>query len=76
MKKLTIAAANRFQKSRSVTIGLDLGDRSSHYFVLDESGRILTESKTATINPSHQTHCSHCPLFRRWQSSLESIAWQ
>ena len=48
MKKRTIAAANRFQKSRSVTIGLDLGDRSSHYCVLDESGRILTESKTAT----------------------------
>jgi transposase len=28
--------------------GLDLGDRSSHYCVLDESGRIVTESKTAT----------------------------
>ena len=48
MKKLTTAAANRFQKSRSLTIGLDLGDRSSHYCIVDESGRILTESKTAT----------------------------
>jgi transposase len=47
MKKLT-TAANRLQKSQSVTIGLDLGDRSSHYCVLDESGQILTESKTAT----------------------------
>jgi hypothetical protein len=26
--------------------------------------------------PSHQTHCSHSPLFRGRQSSLESIAWQ
>ena len=48
MKKLTTTAANRGPKSRSMTIGLDLGDRSSHYCVLDESGRILTESKTAT----------------------------
>ena len=48
MKKLTTAAARKFQKSPMVTIGLDLGDRSSHYCVLDESGRILTESKTAT----------------------------
>jgi transposase len=48
MKKLTTAAGNRVQKSRSMTIGLDLGDRFSHYCVLDESGRILTESKTAT----------------------------
>jgi transposase len=48
MKKLSTAAARKFQKSPIVTIGLDLGDRSSHYCVLDESGRILTESKTAT----------------------------
>ena len=48
MKKLTTTAANTGPKSRSMTIGLDLGDRSSHYCVLDESGRILTESKTAT----------------------------
>jgi len=48
MKKLSTAAARKFQKSPTVTIGLDLGDRSSHYCVLDESGRILTESKTAT----------------------------
>jgi tRNA-methyltransferase O len=48
MKKLITAAARKFQKSPMVTIGLDLGDRFSHYCVLDESGRILTESKTVT----------------------------
>jgi transposase len=48
MKKLTTAAAKKLQKSPSVTIGLDLGDRCSHYCVLDERGQILTESKTTT----------------------------
>jgi len=47
MKKLTIAATN-WMEQQGLTIGLDLGDRSSHYCVLDESGRIVVESKTAT----------------------------
>ena len=48
MKKLTTAAANWMGKQQGLTIGLDLGDRSSHHCVLDESGRIVAESKTAT----------------------------
>src|SRR5947208_17200734 len=48
MKKLTTAATNWMGKQQGLTIGLDLGDRSSHYCVLDESGRIERESKTAT----------------------------
>jgi transposase len=48
MKKLTTAAAKGVQEAQPGTIGLDLGDRSSHYCVLDESGRILTENKSAT----------------------------
>jgi hypothetical protein len=31
-----------------LTIGLDLGDRSSCYCVLDESGRIVMEQKVST----------------------------
>ena len=48
MKKVTTTATNRLEKVQRLTIGLDLGDRSSHYCVLDESGRILRENKTAT----------------------------
>jgi transposase len=48
MKKLTTTAASATGKRQRLTIGLDLGDRSSHYSVLDESGRILAERKTAT----------------------------
>ena len=45
MKKLTTTAAN-WMEQQGLTIGLDLGDRSSHYCVLDESGRIVVEGKT------------------------------
>jgi transposase len=48
MKKLTTAVRNGIEKLQRLTIGLDLGDRSSHYCVLDESGRMLAENKTAT----------------------------
>jgi transposase len=50
MKKVSTTAAKQTTNfsQQSLTIGLDLGDRWSHYCVLDESGRILTESKSAT----------------------------
>jgi transposase len=48
MKKLTTAATNGIEKLQKLIIGLDLGDRFSHYCVLDESGRILAESKVST----------------------------
>ena len=48
MKKVTTTATNRLEKLQRLTIGLDLGDRSSYYCVVDESGQVLAESKTAT----------------------------
>jgi transposase len=50
MKKVSTAAAKQIRdfSHQSLTIGLDLGDRWSHYCVLDEGGRFLAESKTAT----------------------------
>jgi hypothetical protein len=35
-------------QSHPLTMGLDLGDRSSYYCVLDEAGRVLVEDKVAT----------------------------
>ena len=35
-------------KGHKLTIGMDLGDRSSNYCVLDEAGEILLEQKLAT----------------------------
>jgi transposase len=50
MKKVSTAAAKQSRNfsEQSLTIGLDLGDRSSHYCVLDETGRILIESRVST----------------------------
>jgi transposase len=50
MKKVSTTARKQSKNfsQQKLTIGLDLGDRSSHYCVLDESGRIVAESKTAT----------------------------
>lgn len=36
------------ERSKEMTIGLDLGDRRRHYVVLDEAGEILEEASVAT----------------------------
>jgi hypothetical protein len=40
MKKISTVTTERIQifKEKQVTIGLDLGDRTSHYWVLNEAG--------------------------------------
>jgi transposase len=50
MKKVsTVAAkANRKISDQKLTVGLDLGDRSSWYCVLDEAGRVLLEQRVST----------------------------
>jgi hypothetical protein len=50
MKKISIVGAkqNKNFADRKLTIGLDLGDRSSWYCVLDEAGEVLLEQKLGT----------------------------
>src|SRR6202158_4344771 len=50
MKKISTVAAKQSRNFREqkLTIGLDLGDRSSGYCVLDESGAILLEQRLST----------------------------
>src|SRR2546425_7872855 len=50
MKKISNEAAQKIGKfaGHQLTIGLDLGDRSSWYCVLDEAGEVLLERKLAT----------------------------
>ena len=50
MKKVSTAAVKttRNLSQPKLTIGLDLGDRSSWYSVLDEVGEVLAEQKLAT----------------------------
>jgi len=50
MKKVRIVGAQASRKisAQKLTIGLDLGDRSSWYCVLDEAGTIVLEQKVST----------------------------
>lgn len=48
MKKINTTTAKAFRKMEKLTIGLDLGDRSSWYCVLDESGAVVLEQKLST----------------------------
>src|ERR1700685_1479994 len=50
MKKISTVAVKQTKdfSDQKLTIGLDLGDRSSWYCVLDEAGEVLLEQKLAT----------------------------
>src|ERR1017187_6308412 len=50
MKKISTTAAKRIEKveGQKLTIGLDLGDRSSWYCVLNDAGEVLLEQKRTT----------------------------
>jgi transposase len=50
MKKISTAAVKQSKNisGKKLTIGLDLGDRSSWYCVLDEAGEVLLEQKLTT----------------------------
>ena len=50
MKKVSTAAAKQSRKTseQKLTVGLDLGDRSSWYCVLDESGAVVLEQRLST----------------------------
>jgi len=50
MKKVSTAARKTDQEcfSTEVTIGLDLGDRSSWHCLLNEEGEVLLEQKLST----------------------------
>jgi transposase len=44
----TVATKREILKERKLTIGLDLGDRSSHYCILDEVGNVILEHNVPT----------------------------
>ena len=50
MKKISTVTTKKVEKnaSQKLTIGLDLGDRSSWYCVLNEAGEVVLEQKVAT----------------------------
>src|SRR5712675_1953963 len=66
MKKVRTAATkpSKNVSQSNLTIGLDLGDRSSCYCVLDETGRIVMEQKVSTTPKSLQAAFGGMPHSR------------
>jgi transposase len=66
MKKVSTATTKQSRNfpQHKLTIGLDLGDRSSCYCVLDETGRIITEQKIATTPKALQAAFGAMPHSR------------
>src|SRR5438270_7284779 len=66
MKKVSTAATkpSRNCSQSNLTIGLDLGDRSSCYCVLDGSGRIVMEQKVSTTAKALQAAFGVMPRSR------------
>ncbi len=56
MKKVSTTAAKQIRNfsQQKLTIGLDLGDRSSWYCVLNEAGEVLLEQRLATTPKAMQ----------------------
>ena len=50
MKKISTLAIEGIQifKQNQLTIGLDLGDRTSHYCILNEAGEVILEQERPT----------------------------
>ena len=66
MKKVSTAATKQIRNfsQQKLTIGLDLGDRSSCYCVLDETGRIVMEQKVSTTPKALQAAFGAMPHSR------------
>jgi|NGEPerStandDraft_6_1074524.scaffolds.fasta_scaffold93843_1 transposase len=66
MKKLTNTTGRRTRKmqGRRLTIGLDLGDRSSFYCVLEEAGEIIQEQKVSTTPKAMKDAFANMPQCR------------
>jgi transposase len=69
MRKISTVAKsdNEIFKEPKLTIGLDLGDRTSHYRILDEAGNVILEHNLPTTPKGIQqvfgwTPCSRIAL--------------
>ena len=66
MKKISTVAIERIQifKEHQLTIGLDLGDRTSHYCILNEAGEVILENKLPTTPKGIEEVFSRIPRSR------------
>src|SRR5260221_437874 len=66
MKKNSTVAIRRKQifRRKTLTIGMDLGDRFTYYCVLDEAGEVMVEQKLATTKQAMKQAFSRMPSSR------------
>ena len=66
MKKNSTVTTRRKQifKEKKLTIGMDLGDQSSYYCVLDEMGEVILEQKLPTTKQAMKHEFSRIPRSR------------
>jgi transposase len=66
MKKISTVEIDRVRifKENQLTIGLDLGDRTSHYCILNEAGAVIVESKLPTTPKGIEEVFSRMPRSR------------
>ena len=66
MKKISTVAIEKIQifKGKQLTIGVDLGDRTSHYCVLNEAGEVIVASTLATTPKGMEEVFSRIPRSR------------
>ena len=66
MKKNSAVAAKRKQifREKKLTIGMDLGDQSTYYCVLDEAGEVMVEQKLATTKQAMKQVFGRIPRSR------------
>jgi activator of 2-hydroxyglutaryl-CoA dehydratase len=66
MKKNSTVATSRKQifKEKKLTIGMDLGDQSTYYCVLDEAGEVILEQKLPTTKQAMKQVFGRIPRSR------------
>ncbi len=66
MKKISTVAksGNEILQEPKLTIGLDLGDRTSHYCILDEAGQVMLEHNLPMTSKGIQQAFSRIPRSR------------
>jgi hypothetical protein len=66
MKKLSTTTRQAMEtlQTHPLTIGLDLGDRSSYYCVLEEAGRMVVEEKVSTTPKALEARFGAMPRSR------------
>jgi transposase len=77
MSNLAKRAAKQIRNfsQQTLTIGLDLGDRSSCYCVLDEAGNVVLEQRVSTTPKAMGEVFGGMPRSRRMHPRLQRDPW-